>query len=91
MTRILSTEAAIRYNVHDDRKSVRRVKIHKLRILPIVPKIMNEVNTTRVACIEISVSMFYMQMNVKFFAYLFQNNNPLEPMKKWNVVIDFNQ
>jgi hypothetical protein len=58
MTRILSIDAAIRYNVHDDRNSVRRVKISKLRILPTVPKKMNEVKTIRVACTAISRSIF---------------------------------
>jgi hypothetical protein len=53
----LSIEAAIRYNVHDDRNSVRRVKISKLRTLPIVPKMMNEVKTIRVASTEISRSI----------------------------------
>ncbi len=60
ITRILSIEAAIRYNVHDDRSSVGRVKISKLRTLPIVPKKMNEVKTIRVACAEISRSIFCM-------------------------------
>jgi hypothetical protein len=38
ITRILSIEAAIRYNVQDDRDSVGRVNISKLRTLPIAPK-----------------------------------------------------
>ncbi len=58
MTRILFIESAIRYNVHDDRNNVGRVKISKLRILPIVPKKMNAIKTIRVACTATSTSIF---------------------------------
>jgi hypothetical protein len=61
----LSIEVAIRYNTHDDRERIGRVNISKLRKLPIVPKMMNAVKTTRVACKEISRSMFSMEMEMK--------------------------
>ncbi len=58
MTRILSIVAAIRYNVHDDRNNVGRIKISKLRIVPIISKNMNEIKTIRVSSKEISRSIF---------------------------------
>ncbi len=75
MTRILSIEPARRYNVHDARKSVGRVKMKILRALPIVPNMMNNVNTTRVKYIEISnKNMFCVYViEMRFASYLFQN------------------
>ncbi len=75
MTRILSIEPARRYNVHDARKSVGRVKINILRALPIVPNMMNNINTTRVKYREISnKNMFCVYvLEVRFASYIFEN------------------
>ncbi len=73
MTRILSIEPTRRYNVHDARKSAGRVKTNILRAFPIVPKMMNNVNTTRVKYIEISNNMFCMcEIEMRVASYIFK-------------------
>ncbi len=66
-------EPTRRYNVHDARESAGRVKTNILRALPIVPNMMNNVNTTRVKYIERSNNMFCMcEIEMRFASFIFE-------------------
>jgi hypothetical protein len=91
MTRILSIEAAMRYNVHGERKSIGRAKITKLRTLPMVPKIMNVIKTTFAISAAMSNNIFDIEIRENCSPIYSTWNTSRSVQRKEKSLINFNQ